>query len=203
MKKICIIFNPKAGNSKLAKLNKIIAELNKNNAVTLFETSVAGDATNIARTESANFDIIVAAGGDGTINEVASCLVNTQIKLGIITIGSGNGLASNLSIPKSLEKATEIIRKGKTQFIDVGKVNDKYFVKVTYTKDFRVPIDEISKIKHKHNNIENGYEFFLSFLSVLLNASTFIFFMLVVISQEERKPKDPFYLFRYLSKVFY
>ncbi|NCU54937.1 MAG: hypothetical protein EBW57_02745 [Candidatus Fonsibacter ubiquis] len=57
MKKICIIFNPKAGNSKLAKLNKIIAELNKNNAVTLFETSVAGDATNIARTESANFQI--------------------------------------------------------------------------------------------------------------------------------------------------
>lgn len=72
-------------------------------------------------------DYIVACGGDGTINEVASCLVNTQIKLGIIPIGSGNGLASNLSIPKSLEKATEIIRKGKTQFIDVGKVNDHYF----------------------------------------------------------------------------
>ena len=50
--------------------------------------------------------------------------------------------------------------------------------------------------------LENGYEFFLSFLSVLLNASTFIFFMLVVISQEERKPKDPFYLFRYVSYLF-
>ena len=50
--------------------------------------------------------------------------------------------------------------------------------------------------------LENGYEFFLSFLSVLVNASTFIFFMLVVISQEERKPKDPFYLFRYVSYVF-
>ena len=50
--------------------------------------------------------------------------------------------------------------------------------------------------------LENGYEFFLSFLSVLLNASTFIFFMLVVISQEERKPKDPFYLMRYISYLF-
>ena len=50
--------------------------------------------------------------------------------------------------------------------------------------------------------LENGYEFFLSFFSVLLNASAFIFYMLVVISQEERKPKDPFYLFRYVSYVF-
>lgn len=55
---------------------------------------------------------------------------------------------------------------------------------------------------HTKQKLENGYEFFLSFLSVLLNASTFIFFMLVVISQEEKKPKDPFYLFRYVSYVF-
>ncbi len=52
---------------------------------------------------------------------------------------------------------------------------------------------------HTKQKLENGYEFFLSFLSILLNASAFIFFMLVVISQEERKPKDPFYLMRYLG----
>lgn len=74
-----------------------------------------------------NPDYIVACGGDGTINEVASCLVNTKIKLGIIPIGSGNGLASNLKIPKLLEEATEVIRNGKTQFIDIGKVNQQYF----------------------------------------------------------------------------
>lgn len=72
-------------------------------------------------------DCIVACGGDGTINEVASCLVNTQIKLGIIPIGSGNGLASNLKIPKLLEDATQVIKNGKTQFIDIGKVNQHYF----------------------------------------------------------------------------
>jgi len=49
--------------------------------------------------EGAN--IIVACGGDGTINEVASSLVGTDIKLGIIPLGSGNGLASNLNIPKN------------------------------------------------------------------------------------------------------
>jgi len=74
-----------------------------------------------------NPDYIVACGGDGTINEVASCLVNTKIKLGIIPIGSGNGLASNLKIPKLLEEATKVIKNGKSQFIDIGKVNQHYF----------------------------------------------------------------------------
>lgn len=72
-------------------------------------------------------DSIVACGGDGTINEVASCLINTKIKLGIIPVGSGNGLASNLKIPKEIEKASEIIRSGISQAIDVGQVNEHYF----------------------------------------------------------------------------
>jgi diacylglycerol kinase (ATP) len=74
-----------------------------------------------------NPSYIVACGGDGTINEVASCLINTKIKLGIIPVGSGNGLASNLNIPKEIEKATEIIRNGNSQTIDVGQVNEYYF----------------------------------------------------------------------------
>lgn len=72
-------------------------------------------------------DCIVACGGDGTINEVASCLVNTQIKLGIIPVGSGNGLASNLNIPHDIEKACKIISSKNSQVIDVGKINNQYF----------------------------------------------------------------------------
>ncbi len=74
-----------------------------------------------------NPNFIVACGGDGTINEVASCLINTKIKLGIIPVGSGNGLASNLNIPKEIEKATQIILNGNCQTIDVGQVNEHYF----------------------------------------------------------------------------
>jgi diacylglycerol kinase (ATP) len=74
-----------------------------------------------------NPDYIVACGGDGTINEVASCLIGTTIKLGIIPVGSGNGLASNLNIPRNFEKAIEIIRKGIVSTIDVGKINEHYF----------------------------------------------------------------------------
>lgn len=72
-------------------------------------------------------DYVVACGGDGTINEVASCLVNTKIKLGIIPVGSGNGLASNLNIPKDIEKAIRIIIDGKSESIDVGQINDHFF----------------------------------------------------------------------------
>jgi len=74
-----------------------------------------------------NPDVIVACGGDGTINEVASCLVGTKIKLGIIPIGSGNGLASNLNISRVVDEALFSIKKGKTVAIDVGKANDQYF----------------------------------------------------------------------------
>jgi diacylglycerol kinase (ATP) len=72
-------------------------------------------------------DIIVACGGDGTINEVASCIIGTPILLGIIPLGSGNGLASNLNIPKNLNKAISIIKKRKVRIIDVGVLNGKYF----------------------------------------------------------------------------
>jgi diacylglycerol kinase family enzyme len=72
-------------------------------------------------------DIVVACGGDGTINEVASCLVSTPIPLGIIPLGSGNGLASNLHIPKNLRRALAIIRNHRTVKIDVGQVDGHYF----------------------------------------------------------------------------
>ncbi|MDO7172777.1 diacylglycerol/lipid kinase family protein [Mariniflexile sp. AS56] len=71
--------------------------------------------------------IIVACGGDGTINEVASCLINTNVILGIIPIGSGNGLASNLNIPKNFNKALQIIKNQATKRIDVGQLNNHYF----------------------------------------------------------------------------
>jgi len=75
--------------------------------------------------EKAN--IIVACGGDGTINEIASCLVHTNIALGIVPIGSGNGLARNLKISTNVEKAINIIKLNNTTAIDVGRINGEYF----------------------------------------------------------------------------
>lgn len=75
----------------------------------------------------AQADIIVACGGDGTINEVASCLVKTSIPLGIIPLGSGNGLAANLNISKNINKALETLKNQATRCIDVGQLNNNYF----------------------------------------------------------------------------
>jgi len=127
MKKICIIFNPKAGSSKLAKLNKIIAELNKNNTVTLFETTAAGDATNIARTESARFDIVVAAGGDGTINEVVNG-IDPNTPLAIIPMGTANIVAIEAGISNNSKAICAAINQGKTKRAYVSTINNKKFI---------------------------------------------------------------------------
>lgn len=101
-----------------------------------------------------NPDYIVACGGDGTINEVASCLVGSTIKLGIIPVGSGNGLASNLNIPRAFDKAAAIIKKGKTAFIDVGKINQYYFF-----SNMGIGIDAmiIKKYEHSGNRTLSSY----------------------------------------------
>ncbi|WP_149303511.1 diacylglycerol/lipid kinase family protein [Pareuzebyella sediminis] len=71
--------------------------------------------------------IIVACGGDGTINEVASILVNSEIVLGIIPIGSGNGLAASLNIPKDIVESIALIKRNNTSLIDIGRANESYF----------------------------------------------------------------------------
>lgn len=70
---------------------------------------------------------IVACGGDGTINEVAQALIGQNIPLGILPLGSGNGLASNLAIPKEIEKALDLIINAPTHVIDVGRIQNHYF----------------------------------------------------------------------------
>jgi diacylglycerol kinase (ATP) len=127
---IHFIVNPISGNGK-----HNITEAFLRSSFPASEFKIEIDYTNrkkhaIELTKAAvanNPNYIVACGGDGTINEVASCLIGTTIKLGIIPVGSGNGLASNLNIPRKFEKAIEIIRKGTVSTIDVGKINEHYF----------------------------------------------------------------------------
>ncbi|MGB5205011.1 diacylglycerol/lipid kinase family protein [Eudoraea sp.] len=61
------------------------------------------------------------------MNEVASCLVGTKIPLGIAPVGSGNGLASNLGVPRNLRRALKIIKGRHIVEIDAGSINDNYF----------------------------------------------------------------------------
>lgn len=72
-------------------------------------------------------EVIVACGGDGTVNEVARCLVNTSVILGLLPIGSGNGMARHLALSPRISTALETIKKCHTKKIDVGSANDRYF----------------------------------------------------------------------------
>jgi YegS/Rv2252/BmrU family lipid kinase len=91
-------------------------------------TEYIGHASEIAEEASGkNFDIIVAVGGDGTINEIATKVMQQDKILGIIPFGSGNGLARFLKIPMNTVKAIEVINNRHTMLIDTGKFNDKHF----------------------------------------------------------------------------
>ncbi len=126
MSKIGIIYNPNAGNGKIKKLIKIKEHLDLNHSVTIFETTKPGDATEIAKRESGNFDIIVAAGGDGTINEVINGIQKDTI-LGIIPLGTANILAIEAGIKNDIKSICKSIEQGITKKIYISNINNKKF----------------------------------------------------------------------------
>ncbi|MBS1782803.1 MAG: diacylglycerol kinase family lipid kinase [Bacteroidetes bacterium] len=71
---------------------------------------------------------VVAVGGDGSVNDIAKGLIGTDTSLGIVPMGSGNGLARSLSIPLQLKGAIEVLNKGKSTRIDVGMANEHLFL---------------------------------------------------------------------------
>ena len=74
------------------------------------------------------YNAVYAAGGDGTINDVASGLVGSEIPLGIMPLGTGNGIARGLNIPLEPERFTEVLLKNKTTKIDTGKISTSFFL---------------------------------------------------------------------------
>ena len=91
-------------------------------------TEYAGHAAELAKACAAQGDdIVVAVGGDGTVNEVARSLVHTKTALGIIPCGSGNGLARHLCIPMDIMKALDIINQAQIVDFDYGVINDLPF----------------------------------------------------------------------------
>ena len=130
-KRIKFIYNPHSGFIHPENyVKKVIAYYFPKNLChcEFFVTQGKGHAYEIARKSAEQGDdIVVAIGGDGTVNETASGLVNSETLLGIMPNGSGNGLARGLGIPISLRRAAKIITRGSIRTIDVGLVEDRYF----------------------------------------------------------------------------
>lgn len=127
---ITFIVNPISGTHSKDEIPALIKEQMD---AALFDievrtTEYAGHAAEIARLCATNgTDIVVAVGGDGTVNEVARSLVHTKTALGIVPCGSGNGLARHLCIPLDARKALSIVNQAVIDSFDYGVINDLPF----------------------------------------------------------------------------
>lgn len=74
------------------------------------------------------YKVLVGAGGDGTLSALASLLVDTNVTLGVLPLGTRNHFARDLGIPSDLETACKVILSGRVAHVDVGKLNDRFFV---------------------------------------------------------------------------
>lgn len=135
IKRARVIYNPTSGREELKKkLPDIMQRMEQAGFETsCHATTCEGDATLAAQLAvSRKFDLVIAAGGDGTIYEVINGLAEqpNRPRLGIIPAGTTNDFARALRIPKNMEKACELIAQQKYRAIDVGKMNDSYFINI-------------------------------------------------------------------------
>ena len=126
------IINPVSGEWR--KTQKILDEIGRRfskKADIEYEikyTEHAGDATGLAKDAvHRQMSAVIAVGGDGTMNEVASALIHTDTALGVLPRGSGNGYARSLKIPLKLKESLNHLLHPKIVTVDAGKVNDFYF----------------------------------------------------------------------------
>ncbi len=132
-KRILFIVNPISGSRRRRNHVELINDyVDKNKYdINIALTKYAGHAVEISRQAVKDkYDVIVAVGGDGTINEVASQMINSNSTLGIIPGGSGNGLARHLNIPLTTLRAISLLNKGIVTTIDTATVNNRPFISI-------------------------------------------------------------------------
>ena len=126
-----IIINPKSGTDGKQHIEKLLEQhLDRNRFEwEIIHTAGPNHALRLSKEAAASgFGLVIAVGGDGTVNEVGRGLIGTQTAIGIIPCGSGNGLAKHLGIPTDPLKAIHLINQLQYKPIDTVQVNDDYFL---------------------------------------------------------------------------
>ncbi|MFO7887431.1 MAG: YegS/Rv2252/BmrU family lipid kinase [Eubacteriales bacterium] len=136
MKKYKVIYNPSSGNEivqqKIFQISKNIL-LKEDVAFTFYATKKEGDAKKAASNACIEgYDLIIACGGDGTINEVVNGIMNStcKSKLAVLPSGTVNDFATYMEIPTTVHGFTKLLESQTYQKVDVGKANDMYFINV-------------------------------------------------------------------------
>lgn len=135
-------------------------------------TAYPQHATELAcRAAQQGWPVIVAAGGDGTVNEVVNGLVQaagneTAGRLGILPLGTGNDLADGLKLPRDLKLACERLKAGRTRLIDVCQVHDHYFV-----NNAAVGLEAVVTMNHRRmRRVKGNVRYILAALKTVLQA---------------------------------
>lgn len=131
MARACVVFSPAAGNAVAApvleqRLRPLIAA---GWQVQLVEANDPGEASRLAREAvQAGAEMVVAAGGDGTLNEVLQPLVGTKVILGVLPLGTVNVWARQVAIPTDLPGAVRVLLEGRVRQVDVGQAGQRFFL---------------------------------------------------------------------------
>jgi diacylglycerol kinase (ATP) len=143
--KTCVILNPAAGSVK--EVDAIVKQLRRLPGAEIQMTVQPGDALRLAKERARKgCDLIVAAGGDGTLNEVINGVAAraAEIRLGLLPLGTGNDFARTLGLPAAVEDNIDILLSRRTKAIDLVRVKSdqvRYFVNVS-TGGFSGLVDE-------------------------------------------------------------
>ncbi|WP_321294865.1 diacylglycerol kinase family protein [Marinifilum fragile] len=127
------IINPISGNGKQKHIESLLKKHTDKSRfqLTIKMTQYAGHASELAnKAIEEGFDLVIAIGGDGTINEIASALTFSDVAMGIVPCGSGNGLARHLGIPMNAKKAIQHLNQAKINSMDTACINEHRFVNV-------------------------------------------------------------------------
>jgi len=128
-RRFVFIINPISGTRNKNVLQQKIETFAKNNHFPhhIFPSVASGDYTFLkAHIEKEKVTDVVIAGGDGTINGVLNSLQKVDVRFGLLPCGSGNGLAFTTGLPKNIDRALNIIKKGKSEWTDAFLVNDQF-----------------------------------------------------------------------------
>ena len=133
-KKMLFIYNPRAGKAQIRSnlLDIIDIFVKAGYEVTAYPTQASGDAVKAVKTRRAGYDIVVCSGGDGTLDEVVTGMMQCEEKLpiGYVPAGSTNDFANSLKIPKNMIKAANVVVRGKNFACDIGAFNNDSFIYV-------------------------------------------------------------------------
>ena len=132
--RMLFIYNPRAGKAQIRSnlLDIIDIFVKAGYEVTAYPTQAAGDAIKAVKERRDGYDIVVCSGGDGTLDEVVSGMMQCDEKLpiGYVPAGSTNDFANSLKIPKSMIKAADVVVNGQDFACDIGSLNNHNFIYV-------------------------------------------------------------------------